>query len=162
MSVKPGKITRLNYLGQISVDTASYVITSIGAFHADKKDSQCLEAVLDKINNNLAEHGLAAEEIVADTNYSSSSALESLISRGITGYIPNTGTYKQERDGFTYDQENDCFICSQEKTLKFIGYKDSHGRSKTYMSKRSDCKNCPVRETCIGKSTYKVVSVSIK
>jgi hypothetical protein len=73
---------KLNYLSQLSVDTSSYIITSIGAFHADKKDSQCLDAVLDQIDNNLKEYGLAAEEIIADANYSSSSVLESLISRG--------------------------------------------------------------------------------
>ncbi len=161
MSVKPGKVTRLNYLSQLSVDTSSYIITSIGAFHADKKDSQCLDAVLDKIDNNLKEYGLTAEEIIADANYSSSSVLESLISRGITGYIPNTGTYKQERDGFTYDAENDRYLCGQGNTLKFIGYKNHHGVSKTYMSKRSDCKNCPIRTTCIGKSTYKMLTNSL-
>jgi transposase len=162
MSVKPGKITRLNYLSQLSVDTSSYIITSIGAFHADKKDCQCIDAVLDKIDNNLKEYGLAAEEVIADANYSSSSVLESLISRGITGYIPNTGTYKQERNGFTYDVENDRYLCDQGNTLKFIGYKNHHGVSKTYMSKRSDCKNCPVRTTCIGKSTYKILTSSLK
>jgi transposase len=161
MSVKPGKVTKLNYLSQLSVDTSSYIITSIGAFHADKKDSQCLDAVLDKIDNNLKEYGLAPNEIMADANYSSSSVLESLISRGITGYIPNTGTYKQEREGFTYDAENDRYICDQGNTLKFIGYKKHHGVSKTYMSKRSDCKNCPVRTTCIGKSTYKLLTSSL-
>jgi len=38
MAVKPGKVTKLNYLSQLSVDTESYVITHIGAFHADKRD----------------------------------------------------------------------------------------------------------------------------
>ncbi|QKJ32153.1 IS1182 family transposase [Mucilaginibacter mali] len=162
MSVKPGKITRLNYLGQLSVDTGSYIITSIGAFHADKKDSQCLEAVLDKIDSNIKGYGLTTEEIIADANYSSSSALETLISRGITGYIPNTGTYKQERTGFTYDEDNDRYLCDQGNALKFIGYKEHHGISKTYMSKRSDCKNCPARKTCIGKASYKTLTNSLK
>jgi len=88
MSVKPGKITRLNYLGQLSVDTSSYVITSIGAFHADKKDCQYLDTILEKIDNNIKEHGLAVEEIIADANYSSSSALESLISEGLLVISP--------------------------------------------------------------------------
>ena len=161
MSVKPGKVMKLNYLGQLSVDTSSYIITSIGAFHANKKDCQCLDAVLEQVGHNLKEYGLTVEEIVADANYSSSSALESLISRGITGYIPNTGTYKQERDGFVYDEENDRYQCSQGNTLKFIGYKNHHGTSKTYMSKRSDCKDCPVRAKCLGKSSYKTLTNSL-
>jgi len=162
MSVKPGKITRLNYLGQLSVDTSSYVITSIGAFHADKKDCQYLDTILEKIDNNIKEHGLAVEEVIADANYSSSSALESLISRGITGYIPNTGTYKQEREGFTYERENDRYLCPQGNVLKFAGYREHHGIQKNYMSKRSDCKNCPIRTKCLGKSNYKNLVDSVK
>ena len=42
VSVKPGKPRQLNYLGQVSTDTANHVITNIEAHHADKKDSQCL------------------------------------------------------------------------------------------------------------------------
>jgi len=162
MSVKPGKITRLNYLGQLSVDTSSYVITSIGAFHADKKDCQYLDTILEKINNNLKEHGLAVEEVIADANYSSSSALESLVSRGITGYIPNTGTYKPEREGFTYERENDRYLCPQGNVLKFAGYREHNGTQKNYMSKRSDCKNCPIRIKCLGKSDYKNLVDSVK
>jgi len=162
MSVKPGKITRLNYLGQLSVDTSSYVITSIGAFHADKKDCQYLDTILEKIDNNIKEHGLAVEEVIADANYSSSSALESLISRGITGYIPNTGTYKPEREGFTYERENDRYLCPQGNVLKFAGYREHHGIQKNYMSKRSDCKNCPIRTKCLGKSDYKNLVDSVK
>jgi transposase len=162
MSVKPGKITKLNYLSQLSVDTSSYIITSIGAFHADKKDCQYLDAVLEKIDNNLKEHGLAVEEVIADANYSSSSALESLISRGITGYIPNTGTYKPEREGFTYERENDRYLCPQGNALKFAGYREHHGTQKNYMSKRSDCKNCPIRTKCLGKSDYKNLVDSVK
>ena len=158
MSVKPGKVTRLNYLGQLSVDTSSYIITSIGAFHADKRDSQCLDGVLDQIQDNLQGYGLRIEEVIADTNYSSSSVLKSLVSRGIIGYIPNTGAYKQQREGFTYDPENDLYYCRAGKALKFIGYKEHHGISKTYMSKRSDCKNCPFGMECLGKSTYKTLT----
>jgi transposase len=162
MSVKPGKVTKLNYLGQLSVDTSSYVITSIGAFHADKKDCQYLDTILEKIDNNIKEHGLAVEEVIADANYSSSSALESLISRGITGYIPNTGTYKPEREGFTYERENDRYLCPQGNVLKFAGYREHHGIQKNYMSKRSDCKNCPIRTKCLGKSDYKNLVDSVK
>ncbi|QEC76283.1 transposase [Mucilaginibacter ginsenosidivorax] len=120
-----------------------------------------LDDVLEKIDNNLKDYGLAVEEIIADANYSSSDALQRLISRGITGYIPNTGTYKQERDGFKYDEENDRYICNQGNTLKFIGYKKHHCVSKTYMSKRSDCKKCAIREKCIGRASYKMLTNSL-
>jgi transposase len=161
MSVKPGKVTKLNYLSQLSVDTSSYIITSIGAYHADKKDCQCLDAVLEQINDNLEGHDLKVEEIIADTNYSSSTVLESLISRGITGYIPNTGTYKPEREGFVYDDENDLYRCKQGKTLTFTGYREHHGTLKLYSSKCAVCKLCPDRAVCLGKSKAKVISTTV-
>ena len=37
VSVKPGKPRQLNYLAQVSVDTAHHVITQIQTDHADKK-----------------------------------------------------------------------------------------------------------------------------
>ena len=47
MSVKPGKATALNYLGQVSVDTISHVVTHVQAFTADKRDSECLPEVVE-------------------------------------------------------------------------------------------------------------------
>jgi transposase len=46
ISVKPGKARKLNYLSQLAVDPASYVITHIGADYADKHDSRCLPQAL--------------------------------------------------------------------------------------------------------------------
>lgn len=46
VSTKQGKPTALNYLAQVSVDTAGHVITNIDVYHADKGDSQCFEAVV--------------------------------------------------------------------------------------------------------------------
>jgi len=58
VSVKPGKTRRLNYLAQVSVDTANHVITQIQSDFADKKDSQCLPSLVHNTIDNLSEHGL--------------------------------------------------------------------------------------------------------
>ena len=63
VSVKPGKPRQLNYLGQVSADTAHHVITNIEAHHADKKDSQCLASVLSNTIENLHAEGLIVEEV---------------------------------------------------------------------------------------------------
>ena len=161
MATKPGKPTKLNYLGQLSVDTSSYVITHIEAFHADKKDSQCLDAVLEKASNNLSENHLCIKEVVADTNYSSIGALKALEKRNIKGYIPNTGTYKPEREHFTFDLENDQYVCKEGKAIKFKGYRNHHGITKVYLSKSSDCKYCPFKRDCLGKSKQKMITNSL-
>lgn len=163
VSVKPGKPRQLNYLGQVSTDTAHHVITNIEAHHADKKDSQCLGEVLTNTIDNLHAEGLVVEEIVADTGYSSGEALKALDEKNIVGYIPNFGQYKAAREGFTYDKENDCYTCSQGKHLIFkkikttpLGYVMRH-----YRSSAKDCKNCPLKTTCIGKSNEKKIDETI-
>lgn len=163
VSVKPGKPRQLNYLGQVSTDTAHHVITNIEAHHADKKDSQCLPQVLENTIDNLHKEGLIVEEVLADTGYSSGEALQSLDDNNITGYIPNFGQYKPTRPGFTYDKENDRYICKQGKHLVFkkiktskLGYVMKH-----YRSSAKDCKTCPFKTTCIGKSNEKKIEETI-
>ena len=66
VSVKPGKPRQLNYLAQVAVDTAHYVITQIQSDYANKKDSQCLSALLKNTIENLHENNLQIEEVLAD------------------------------------------------------------------------------------------------
>ena len=52
MSVKPGKARQLNYFGQIAVDDAHHVITGACSDFADKRDSQCLEQIVELTEEN--------------------------------------------------------------------------------------------------------------
>jgi len=149
MSVKPGKTTKLNYLGQVSVDTENHVITHIHAFHADKGDAQCLPEIVSHTCNTLLETGLELKEILADTGYSSGAALQALIDRQITGYIPNQGGYKFSRDGFIYDKDNDRYTCSQGKHLTFRHFQtDFSNTYKIYKTAIKDCQDCPFKKNC--------------
>jgi transposase len=100
MSVKPGKAKALNYLGEVSVDTASHMITHIQAFTSDKRDSQYLREVIENVIENLNENNLTVEEVTADTGFSSGEALKSLEENNIIGYIPNRAQFVYERPGF--------------------------------------------------------------
>lgn len=162
IAVKPGKPRQFNYLGQFSVDTAHHVITYANAFHADKKDSQCLPKIVDELNDNLNQEGLIVEQLLADTGYSSGTALKTLEQYNITGYIPNFGQYKSEREGFTYHGEGDYYTCSQNKRVEFKRIKDNNGYlMKEYRSSSKDCKPCPLRTACIGKSLEKKIRETI-
>jgi len=163
VSVKPGKPRQLNYAAQISVDTAHHVITQVQTDFADKRDSQCLPSLLNNTLDNLRQQGLQVEEVYADAGYSSGEALRSLEENKITGYIPNFGQYKPEREGFTYDKENDRYTCSRGVHLPFkkltttsLGYK-----MKVYRSSSKDCGPCPLRRVCIGKSDFKKIDDSV-
>lgn len=163
VSVKPGKPRQLNYLAQVSVDTAHHVITQIQSDYASKKDSRCLPSLLTNTINNLKEENLAIEEVYADAGYSSGEALKAIEENNITGYIPNFGQYKPSREGFTYDKENDRYTCSRGIHLPFkkiqttsLGY-----QMKVYRSSAKDCGPCPLRSICIGKSDFKKIDDSV-
>lgn len=154
ISTKTNKPVQLNYLGQVSVDTAHHVITNIESHHADKRDSECLVAAVIHTSNNLKETGdLKVEEVLCDGNYGSGGSLQYLEQENITAYIPNPGSYKAEREGFVYHREGDYYTCSQGNVLTYKNtYADRDGYlKKEYRSERKDCKQCPLRKNCLGK-----------
>lgn len=164
VAVKPGKPRQLNYLSQVSVDTASHVITHIQADAADKKDSQCLPSLLQNTIQNLKAEGIIVEEVLADAGYSSSEALKALEQHRITGYIPNFGQYKPHREGFTYHADGDYYTCQRGVKLPFKRIKGSHGdtyQMKSYRSSSKDCGTCPLRSKCIGKSDFKKIEDTV-
>ena len=127
-------------------------------FHADKKDSQCLSPILEGLKENLHTEGLIIEQILADTGYSSGTALKALEHHNITGYIPNFGKYKPEREGFQYHKEYDYYTCPQNKKVEFKKIKRNNGHLvKEYRTSRADCGPCPFRTSCIGKSPEKKI-----
>jgi len=162
IATKRGKPSRLSYLAQVSVDSSSHVITNIEAHHADKRDSECLSEVVDNTIKNLQPNGLLVEEVIADANYSSGTALQYLEDNHITGYIPNLGSYKKDREGFTYDPQKDEYICSQGAHLTFR--RMATGRAgrykKSYSTYKRDCLNCPIRSACIGNNDTKKITVT--
>jgi len=158
IAVKPGKPRQFNYLAQTSVDTEHHVITHIEAYHADKKDAECLPKIIKGLRENLNEHGIIIEQILADTGYSSGEALKALEQNNITGYIPNFGKYKSEREGFIYHKEGDYYTCPQNKKVEFKKVKSNNGHlAKEYRTSRTDCGPCPFRTNCIGKSPEKKI-----
>jgi hypothetical protein len=166
ISVKPGKPRQLNYTAQASVDTAHHVITNIQADYSDKRDSQSLSSIVEQTKNNLEENGLRMEEMLADAGYSSGTALAYLEEQHITGYIPNFGKYKPEREGFIYNKEKDQYECQQGNKAILPFKKTSTDvlgfEKKSYRSSSKICKTCPLRKTCIGKTAdYKKIDDSV-
>ena len=160
VSVKPGKPRQLNYSMQTSVDMGSHVITNTEAFFADRRDSECLPTVLKNTISNLQQHQLTVEEIAADTGYSSGKALQACAEQNITAYIPNFGQYKVVREGFVYHEQADYYECEKGAKLPYKKtYQDKKGYyKKQYRSSSLDCRNCPLRNSCIGtRADYKKI-----
>lgn len=165
ISVKPGKARKLNYLSQLSVDTAHHVITHIQADLADKKDSQCLENITLKLNHRLKNQGLLWHNLAADTGYSSGENYAFLEKLGLQSYIPPHGTYKGGPEGFIYVEEGDYWLCPNNKKVTFrkitIEKNRNNNKKKLYLTRASDCKGCPYKAKCAGKAPEKRITITI-
>lgn len=165
IAVKPGKPRELYYNGQIAVDTAHHVITHAQSFTADGKDCRDLITITAQLQTRLQQHGMQIEKLLADAAYSSGENYEYLEQNNITGYIPLLGGALSGSEGFIYDEQNDWYICQNNKILKGSGRVVDDGRGhlvKKYYSLQSECKNCPLRKTCISdKAKTKKVQHSI-
>jgi transposase len=165
IAVKPGKPRQLTYYGQLAVDDSHHVITGAMADSANQRDSQCLPAILSQTIENLKENKIEVEQIAADTGYSSAESLKFCEENNIDAYIPNFGKYVPFREGFEYDKENDRYLCTRgnKAILPFKKIGQSHGEynTKRYLSSSKDCKDCPLRSECIGKSNFKSINDTI-
>jgi len=162
ISVKPGKARKLNYLNNISVDTAHHVITDVKAYHADKKDNQYLQDATKRLKGRLKKQGLLFTSLLADAGYSSGENYAFLEKENILSYIPPHGTYKGGPEGFTFNKQENYWLCPQGKKVTFRKQKMvKNSLQNHYLTKRSDCKNCPIKQKCIGKSFEKRVAVTV-
>ena len=162
MARKPGKPTDMYYHGQISVDSQHGVIVGAMADYADLDDHKSLPGLLERVQSNLSDHGLAVEEILADSKYNTTTTIEDCQKQGITPFMQNPSGYKRDRDGFTFDEEVNAYQCTQGATLSYKGkQKNREYFQYTYSSSAADCADCPIRSQCIpGKSKVKKLSHS--
>ncbi|MGB8704270.1 MAG: IS1182 family transposase [Gillisia sp.] len=161
ISVKPGKARKLNYLCNIAVDTGEHVITDVQAYGADKKDNQYLQDTTRRLNRRLRGEGMIWENLLADAGYSSGENYAYLEGKGITSYIPPHGTYKGGPENFEYVKDGNYWLCPQGKKVTFRKQWTRKGSLvDDYFTRRSDCKGCPIKQSCIGKSHEKRITVT--
>lgn len=141
-----GKSRQLAYMTSVSVDPSQHVITHIQAGSADRRDSRNLLPIIDSTQGRLNHFGVVMSSVVADAGYCSGENYEQLEARGLDGFIPPHGKYKEERSGFQYDTPSDSYTCSQGKRLGFdrLVVDKQANPKKRYAAKASDCKNCRV------------------
>jgi hypothetical protein len=148
---------------QIAVDSQHKLIVAVDVTQ-DGNDTQLLMPMLEK-----AQEVLQSEQLVglADSGYYSGEQIKRANEKGIEIYVPvpqRRGPKVEEgrftRDQFIYDAENDCYLCPQGERLARCGKlcEQSHRKAWAYKSKRSVCKNCPLRNQCLSeKATTKKI-----
>ncbi|MGB0840215.1 MAG: IS1182 family transposase [Chitinophagales bacterium] len=155
ISVKPGKARKLNYHGQLSVDTGHHVITDIAAYHADSKDNKDLPDIVPRLKTRLNKRGLLLQNILADTGYSSGENYSFLEQVGLQSYIPPHGTYKGGPEGFIYNKELDHYVCRNGEVIPFKKtFRDYRTDTKKneYRSSSKQCADCPLKASCLSKT----------
>ncbi|WP_236536193.1 IS1182 family transposase, partial [Tenacibaculum maritimum] len=163
ISVKPGKARKLNYLSQLTVDSANHVITAISAYHACGKDNQQLQDITKRVQQRLWRNGLLWQNCVADTGYSSGENYAFLERHQLISYIPPHGTYKGCPDGFTYDKQKDHFTCSRGIIIPFKKVFLDHRtktKKKEYRASKKVCLDCPLRKQCLKKLQEKRITIT--
>lgn len=96
---------------------------------------------------------LAASAVRSGSNYAM------LEANRIEGYVALYGQYIKIRKGFTYDAEQDVYICEQGKMLRNKGIKSDVGYfNYFYRSSAVDCKGCPIKKECCGKSDRRTLA----
>lgn len=146
---KPGAPANMYYHSQMAVDSARHVITHIEADYADHMDSEALPGLLDRMRTGLGRLGLRIKAIAADSNYSSGANYAWCEKRGVEAYIPLSSGFKDPDEGFSYDAQRDVFICPKGKLLHYHGIGGSKKDQRIYASVSSDCKGCPLAESCL-------------
>jgi transposase len=151
---RPGKPSGPHYLAHTSIDTENGIIVDIHPSAGNINDCEPfverLKVIQDKFN-------LDIKSIGADRGYDTTPIHHGLKTLEITGYISpieydtafKTTSYKE----FTYNQETDTYTCQNNKELSFTHLYHTKGQYyKTYSAKTKDCKVCPFREKCFGKT----------
>uniref|UniRef100_UPI0040499BC2 transposase n=1 Tax=Fulvivirga sp. TaxID=1931237 RepID=UPI0040499BC2 len=101
--------------------------------------------------------------MLADTAYSSGENYVFLERENIKSYIPPHGTYKGGPEGFVYHKEGDYWQCPEGKRVVFRKAqieRKNFNRKRIYLTKPSDCKGCPLKATCLGKSKEKRITIT--
>ncbi len=159
---KTGKERDMYHTCSMAVDAESKVITHIRSDFADIKDSRLLQSLTEEVCERMQRLDLEVKNILADGGYGSGENYRELEKRNLNAYIPLHGTYKKEVEGFSYDKGTDTYVCSQGKVLKACTPHFNKGNiSYRYFSKISECRDCPLKESCIGKGNQKKITKTI-
>jgi hypothetical protein len=73
----------------------------------------------------------------------------------LKSFIPLHGTYKGGPDEFDYNEEHDHYVCPQGEIIPFKKVFNDYRTEtlkKEYHRSTDQCKNCPIKTSCLGKS----------
>lgn len=155
---RPGKPSGPHYLAHTSIDTENGIIVDI---HPSAGNINDCEPFVERLKVIQDKFDLDIKNIGADRGYDTTPIHHGLKTLEITGYISptqsNTAHNSTSYREFIYEGGTDTYICQNQKILSFthLTLQENGNYFKTYSAKTKDCKVCPFRETCFGKTASK-------
>lgn len=143
-----------HYLAHTTIDTKHGIITDIHVTAANINDH---EPFTSRLKVQKEKFNLQIQKVGADKGYDRSPVHHALEKLEIEGYIAPLDTEENhlKKSGFTYDNTKDIYRCMAEKTLRFSHvnfHTEKQLYAKIYASDSKDCKQCPLRSNCFGKT----------
>jgi transposase len=154
---RPGKPSGPHYLAHTSIDTENGIIVDI---HPSAGNINDCEPFVERLKVIQDKFDLDIKNVGADRGYDTTPIHHGLKTLEITGYISptqsNTAHHSTSYREFIYDLETDTYMCQNQKILSFTHLRrNDENYYKVYSAKSKDCKVCPFREQCFGKTAKK-------
>lgn len=152
----------LGYKTEFIMTTDERIITAVKVNHGAYIDGTQFDELMDL----TVKTGLSIEEVYGDKAYFKKAILDAITGLEATPYIPVSGSaYKINEELFSYNKDSDEWSCAQgNHTIRKKAYQDSRGYNNfKYYFEREQCRNCPLREMCMGKSknVARIMNVSV-
>jgi transposase len=139
-----------NYKQHTAVDDKSGVVVDVEVTTGEASEGKQLLEQLDRVEENTS---AAVKTVTADGSYAHAANYAALEERGVEAVIPPQREPRPKNATplrrFRYDEKNDLVRCPAGRKLK-RSCREKNGWM--YRARAKDCRRCPRRTSCLGKS----------
>jgi hypothetical protein len=149
---RPEKPKGFHYLSHQSVDAKSGIITDVCVTPGNINDHV---PYADRIKYQIETYGFEIREVGIDRGYDYTEVHKEMYDLGIKTYTPLIDNTPRapgfSQKDFIFARENDSYTCPFGKELRYSSVNQTY-KNKVYRASPKDCKACPFREKCFGKT----------
>ena len=149
---RKGQTTRLSYKAHIAADSHQGIITSVAVSSSSEDDTSVVRQLVSQHCDLLDK----PERVVADSLYGSEECLGYLQNENIETVIKQrSGGNKHgcfDKSEFSYDIDKDIYVCPAGQTLRRTRTQKTNNKA-YYSGDKEACRNCPLRNKCIGSTS---------
>jgi transposase len=148
------------YKTEFMITTEDRIITAVHVDNGAYVDGSKFDELLELTKKS----GVKIEKVFGDKAYFKKPILDKIKEVEAKAYIPvSEMAYKIDEDLLSYNKDSDEWFCVQgNHTVRKYHKKGKNRESYRYYFEKENCRNCPIRDTCIsGKAVGKVMEVGV-